>query len=102
MPHRRLVQIGKLAPLPLAAELPTIGQYFRDLALRQGEDIRLLKARAEEEIEKRVQPRAQGAKSVREEAWRLHPHVAKKRTPPPSRAAAKKRSVGKKNSRRSR
>lgn len=51
MPPRKLVQIGKPAPLP------TVAEYFRDLALRQGEDIRRLKQRASDEAERRARSR---------------------------------------------
>jgi hypothetical protein len=87
MPHRRLVQIGKPAPLS-TAPLPTVAEYFRDLAQRQGEDIRLLKEHAaEREAERRTR-----RKSVREEGWRLHPVVVKtaKKKPSPKRAKAKR------------
>jgi hypothetical protein len=85
MPRRKLVQIGKPAPLP------TVAEYFRDLSQRQGEDIRLLKERASILSDPRAARRTQraAAKSVREESWRLHPVV-------PARKAAKKRSATKK------
>lgn len=81
MPHRRLVQIGKTAKPPLPAEnLPTIAEYFRNLAVKQGEDIRMLKERAAAESEARAR-RKRSVKKVREESWRLHPVVAKKSKP---------------------
>lgn len=105
MPHRKLVQIGKPAEPP---PLPTIAQYFADLARRQAEDIRLLKQRAQELVDARAARRAK-SKSIREESWRLHPVIpapaekrattAKKTSPakkitakrPPLRSTAKKR-----------
>lgn len=89
MPARKLVQIGQTPPLP------TVAEYFRDLALRQGEDIRVLKQRASEQSERRTQRASR--KSVREEGWRLHPVVpaskpAKKRTAAKKRGSTKPRS----------
>ena len=91
MPHRKLVQIGRTtAPVPL----PTVAQYFKDLAARQGEDIRLLKERAAE------REAARRPKSVREDSWRLHPVVpdgaARKKSD--RNPAAKKRSASRKRS----
>jgi hypothetical protein len=102
MPHRRLVQIGKPAPPPPppTTPLPTVAQYFRDLSQRQGEDIRLLKERAEERIAVR-----RSRKSIREESWRLHPVIvrtAKKKAKPAAKAkrsTSKKRATTKRRSR---
>ena len=78
MPHRRLVQIGKPAKPPLPPkDIPTISEYFRNLATKQGEDIRMLKERMTAESEAQS-PRKRSDKKVREESWRLHPVVAKK------------------------
>jgi hypothetical protein len=91
MPARKLVQIGKPAPLP------TVAEYFRDLSQRQGEDIRLLKERASILSDPRAVRRSQRAasKSVREESWRLHPVVPASK-PPQKRSATKKRTAAKK------
>ncbi len=77
MPHRKLVQIGSEVPPP-AEPLPTVAEYFRDLAQKQGEDIRLLKERAQAFSDLRASRKAGSArpKSIREESWRLHPVVA--------------------------
>ena len=97
MPHRRLVQIGQ-KPQPKPPEnLPTVADYFRDLAQRQGEDIKLLKQRAQALLDEKAARRSTAAtkRSVREESWRLHPMVpkaAKKRKTARKRVAAKKRS----------
>lgn len=97
MPHRRLVQIASQKPAPPPEPLPTVADYFRDLAMRQGEDIRLLKERAQTLADLRAS-RKSGAtrrKSVREESWRLHPVVevpdSKK---PPSRLDKNRKKVG--------
>ena len=104
MPHRRLVQIGKPVPPPPppTTPLPTVGEYFRELAKRQGEDIRLLKEQAAEREAARTGRRGCG----REESWRLNPMVektAKKKwagkPPKAKRPAAKKRAVKKRRSR---
>ena len=93
MPHRKLVQIGKNVKSPLPTQnLPTIAEYFRNLAIQQGEDIRMLKERAAAEPEAKAQ-RKRSRKKVREESWRLHPVVAKKSKP-------KKRSPKKQSRRR--
>jgi len=94
MPHRKLVQIGKAAE---PAALPTVSQYFADLAKRQAEDIRLLKERAQELSDARAARRAK-LKSVREESWRLHPVIPsaiEKRT---SRKRATKKNASKRTS----
>ena len=83
MPHRKLVQIGKAAPLP------TVAKYFADLSARQGEDIRLLKERALAHEQEQAHK-----KSVREESWRLHPVVATRRR---KKAAGKKRASTKRS-----
>ncbi len=77
MPHRRLVQIGKQTPSPPTESLPTVAEYFRDLSQRQGEDIRLLKERAQAFADLRASRKAEAARrqSIREESWRLHPVV---------------------------
>jgi hypothetical protein len=94
MPHRRLVQIGQPAKPPAPTEkLPTIAEYFRDLAAKQGEDIRMLKERMAALVESRPKRKRPSRKSVREESWRLHPVVnTKKRAAPKKRKASTKRS----------
>jgi len=89
------VQIGQSPKPPASPEkLPTIAEYFRNLAAKQGEDIRMLKERMTAETEAKAR-RKRSRKKVREESWRLHPVVPKKRT-------AKKRAAPKKKSRRRR
>ena len=95
MPHRRLVQIGGKPAAPPPESLPTVAQYFSELATRQGEDIRLLKERAQAFADLRASRKADAAhrKSVREESWRLHPVVKVSNTKKSSKRAAKKRTV---------
>jgi hypothetical protein len=87
MPHRKLVQIGQD---PKPPKLPTLSEYFRDLVQRQGEDIRLLKERAQALADARAERRAATSKkSIREESWRLHPV----RATPSGKSAAKSHSA---------
>jgi len=95
MPNRKLLQIGQ------KPELPTVAQYFLDLSTRQGEDIRLLKQRAQTRTVSSAR-----SKSVREESWRLHPIVstakspaARKRSAPGKHSASTKRAKPKRRSR---
>ncbi len=97
MPHRKLVQIGSQAAPPAPESLPTVAEYFRELSQRQGEDIRLLKERAQAFADLRASRKAEAArrKSIREESWRLHPVIVKEPPAQKKRAPAKKRSKSK-------
>ena len=101
MPHRRLVQIGARPPAPATDSLPTVAQYFKELADRQGEDIRLLKERAQVLAGLHASRKAKTHhRSIREESWRLHPVVVPAATAPKKPKKANQRSAAKGASRK--
>lgn len=93
MPHRKLVKIGE------TPKLPTIEQFFQEMAVRQHDEIRKLK----EELAGHApgDPADFGPHDPRKpvpDPWLLHP-TRIKRTPA-KRKASKKASAGKPKSKR--
>ncbi len=70
---KKLIQIGE------APQLPTVAEYFREMAAQQGEDIQRLKAEAEARTGLKPKrsaknPRRKSArKPLTPEPWQLHP-----------------------------
>ncbi len=88
MPNRKLVRIGE------EPKLPSIAEFFTEMASRQKEEIERLKQEAEAKITKkagtprRAAPRKSSGKTVEPYPWLLHP-VRK----PAAKKSSKSRSV---------
>ncbi len=94
MPHRRLVKIGE------APKLPTIQEFFVQMAERQNQEIRRLKAEVAGQPESGdLQPHPTDSRIPVPDPWLLHPVRVKrapatKKTKPKTRRAGAKGKVG--------
>lgn len=92
MPHRKLVKIGE------EAQLPTIGEFFTQMAERQHEEIRRLKTEvADQPLMGELNPHPVDSRKPVPDPWLLHP-VRVKKSKTNKKTAAK--SAGRKPSKR--
>ncbi len=89
MPHRKLVKIGD------SPKLPTIMEFFQDMAGRQSDEIRRLKAEiAGQPLTGELAPHPEDSRKPVPDPWLLHPvRIKRAAAKPAKKKAAKKTSA---------